>query len=370
MKRSIFILSAILLVLSGCTGQKKAYGELTKLAPYLYEINYSDMDESLFDAVEDIEAKSACSSVRNGSFHGRNLDLFYNEGCEVVVHMAAGKDRFASVGVCGGSPELTDEKLAEGDPVIFAKLPLQTLDGINENGVAVNVNVVPAVDHPVCDGTKPGARRIHIGTAPRYILNHAKSAAHALELLQGLDMHGGFGDDFTLHLMISDPKETYIVEFIDNEVRYYKGGREADGNIMTNLFSTDLPQITPHAEGVERYAIIKENYAEGNTEEGMAHLMQRVKYTQAYELTTDPFWYSENNGVFDMPDGSVLDVTINTPHDEVIASIQSSLEAYQRHERKGEFWQTVNTSVYNVDKCSLLLYVQENYDQPFRFTVK
>ena len=369
MKKSLIAIAAAAMVLSGCAGQKKSYGPLVKIAPYLYEITYSDMDETLLDAVEEIDAKAACSSVRNGSFHGRNLDLFYNEGCEVVVKMEAGPDRFASVGVCGGNPEFTAERLAQGNEADFAKLPLLTLDGINEKGVAVNVNVVPACDHPSCSGTNPGARRIHIGTAPRYILNHAASAADALELLRNLDMHGGFGGDFNLHLMISDPTETYIVEFIDNRICVRRGGRSDDGNIMTNLFSTLLPEITPHAEGIERYDIIKENYAEGCTEEGMTTLMQRVRYTKSYESATDPFWYSEFYGVFPREDGSVLDVNVNTPAEEVIESIKNVLEAYQRHERKGEFWQTVNTSIYNVDERSLLLFVQEDYEHPYRFSI-
>ena len=367
MKLRLFLISAAALMLAGCAG-KEFHGEFTKLAPYLYEVSYYDMDEAVFDLAKPADAKAACSSVRNGAFHGRNLDLFYNEGVEVVVRMAAGKDRFASIAVCGGNPEFDDEKIANGTDADFKKLPLMSLDGINENGVVVNVNVVPAVDCAIPTGTNPGARRIYLGTAPRYILNHAKSAAHAVELLQGLDLYGGFGDTFNLHLMISDPEETYIVEFIDNKIEYVKGGRECASNIMTNLYSTKLPEITLHAEGVERYARLSEGYATGCTEEGMTELMKSVKYTQAYELTTEPFWYSEGNGIFPMPDGTVLDRNINTPHEEIIADLASDIEAYQRHERKGEFWQTVNTSIYNIDELSLLLFVQEDYENSYRFS--
>ena len=369
-KRIIFIAAAAFsLLLAGCTAPAQ-YGELTKIAPYLYEVNYYDMDDAAFDAVQPVGAQAACSSVRNGAFHGRNLDLFYNESAEVVVHMAAGKDRFASLAVCGGVPQINDERLASGDETAFAKLPLLSMDGINENSVAVNVNVVPAVDHASPTGTNPGARRIYLGVAPRYILNHAKSARHALELLEGLDLYGGFGDDFSLHLMISDPEETLIVEFIDNKIVYRAGAREDSGNVMTNLFTTELPAYTPHSEGIERHEMLTANYASGCTEEGMTELMKSVKYSQTYEPETDPFWYSEANGVGIKADGTPYDTNIDTPHEVVMERMQSSFDAYKRHERKGEFWQTVNTSIYNIDEQSLLLFVQEDYDHPYRFTLK
>ena len=360
--------AALLLLASACSAPVN-HSEPTNIAPYLYEISYYDMDDALLDSAKPVEADAACSSMRNGAFHGRNLDLFYNESAEVVVHMAAGKDRFASVGVCGGLPQITDESLASGDEALFARLPLLTMDGVNEKSVAVNVNVVPAVDHPCPTGTNPGGRRLYLGIMPRYILNHAESARHAVELLGGLDLYGGFGNQFNLHLMISDPVETIIVEFIDNKIVCKSGSREDEGNVMTNLYSTDLPTFTPHAEGIERYRMLSENYAQGSTEEGMAALMQSVRYSQAYVPETSPFWYSEayESGVGS--DGKPYDINIDTPEEEVMEFMQGSFEAFRRHERKGEFWQTVHTSVYNIDEQSLLLFVQEDYSHPFRFNL-
>ena len=355
----ILFIAASALLAAACATPAN-HGELTEIAPYLYEISYSDMDEARFDAVQPLDAAAACSSVRCGAFHGRNLDLFYNESAEVVVHMAAGEDRFASLAVCGGIPQINAGTLAAGSEELFERLPFLTMDGINENSVVVNVNVVPAIDHPCPTGTNPGARRIYLGVMPRYILNHAKSARHALELLEGLDLYGGFGESFNLHLMISDPGETLIVEFIDNRIVYKAGAREDEGNIMTNLFSTALPELTPHSQGVERYALLKGAYASGGTEEGMAELMKSVKYSQAYEPETDPFWYSEAY------DG---DIDINTPREAVMESLQGYFEAYKRHERKGEFWQTLNTSIYNIDEQTLLLFVQEDYEHSYRFSI-
>lgn len=366
--RKTFILFAIVALFASCSSkQTTSHGQVTKVADYLYEVSYTSIDDAYYDLIRPIPVNAACSSVRNGSFHGRNLDLFYNESCEVVVHIAASKDRYASMAVCGGIPTFTAEKLENGDEEILQTLPFFTMDGINENNVAVNVNVVPSVDMEIATGTNPGARRLNMGMAPRYILDHAKSAFHAIELLHELDLYGGFGEDFGLHLMISDPLETVIVEVLNNKLVFKASNPESVQNIMTNLYSTLLPDYTPHAEGIERYGILKENYAEGATEEGMARLMQRVKYSQAYERTTDPFWYSECYGVTKNPDGSVRDFNVNTPREEIYGALEKTFQAYERHERKGEFWQTVNTSVYNVNERTLLLYVQEDYEHPYRF---
>lgn len=370
MKKNIIILFSIGILFASCTQKSVTqHGEVTKVADYLYEVTYSQLDESVYDHSEVVQQKAACSSVRNGAFHGRNLDLFYNEGCEVVVHTTASADRFASVAVCGATPSITDKALENGDSKIMQFLPFFSLDGINENGVAANVNVVPSIDFPIATGTNPGAPRLHMGMSVRYILDHAQSAKHAIELLQSLDLFGGFGDNFGLHLMISDTEETYIVEIINNQLVYNQGERENSNNVMTNLYSTQLPNLTPHAEGVERYAILKENYAEGNTEEGMAALMQRVRYTLAYERTTDPFWYSESCGIFQEEDGSTTEITIDTDHDFIMQYMEPSFQTYARHERDGSFWQTVNTSVYNLDNRTLLLYVQEDYEHPYRFEI-
>ena len=367
MKKIGLILVVATLVLAGCSTENADYGKVTKVTDYLYEVSYNTLDYSVFDDTTTVKNEACCSSVRNGAFHGRNLDLYYNEACEAVVHVSAAEGRFASVAVCGAMPRCTDELLENGDSALMRVLPFIVIDGINENGVATNVNVVPAADHPIATGTKPGARRMNMAKCQRYILDNAKSAAHAVELLQELDLYGGFGDEFGLHLMISDPKETYIVEIIDNEIQYVKGERENDANIMTNLYSTQLPDLTPHAEGIERYELLKANYAEGNTEEGMVNLMRRAQYTQAYNPETNPFWYSEFYGVFNRADGSVWDVNVNTPREEVMESAKASIEACKKHERTGGFWQTVNTSVYNLDEKTLLLYVQEDYTKPYRF---
>ena len=123
-----------------------------------------------------------------------------------------------------------------------------------------------------------------------------------------------------------------------------------------------FPILTPHACGVERYAILKEHYAEGGkSAEGMAHLMERVKYTQTYEAGTDPFWYTEYT------EGNL---TIAHAPMDFKADIQSSIDTYKLHDRNiqpNNFWQTWHTSVYDLANRTLRLNIQEDYTKHYDF---
>ena len=371
MKKQISFLFAMVIavalgMLTGCS-EKPAentswHSELEKVADYLYEVSYSDIDDDLIPLISYssrafLDVKGACSSVRNGNFHGRNLDLFFNDMCETVVHVAKSEKRFASLAVCGGISELTPEVMDSIPEELYSVIPLVVIDGINENGVTFNINVVPGDDTALVTGTNPKGKKLACFLAGRYILDHAESAAHAVKLLEEHNMLGSFGH-YGLHYMISDEKETYIVEFVDNKQVCYRGEPVCNSNIMTNLFSTKLPEITPNSSGVERYALLKEHYDEGGTLDGMSQLMQRVRYTQAYDVNTDPFWYSEfvGNGL-----------TIDSPHEALMENAQASIDCWRRKERGIGFWQTVNTSVYDIAGRKLRLYIQENYDKHYDF---
>ncbi len=352
-----------------------------KLADYLYYMEYTDYVPDLTTG-ENIKQGFACSSVRNGNFYGRNLDLDYSDVPEFVIKVAAKNGRYASIGMA----TILTLKSNEVDKVSEAELlamPNLTFDGINENGVAMNCNVVPApdLDFATLLSTNYGKPRIHAIAVVRYVLDHAKSAAHGVELLKNLDIYGAYGPA-GLHWMLADEKETYIIECIDGELV----ARNDTDNIMTNFYVNYAPNthyakhiaqkgqtvagkvyegfpiLTPHACGVERYAILKKHYAEGaESAEGMSHLMERVKYTQTYEADTEPFWYTEYTG-------ENLTIT-NTPMD-FKAVIQSSIDTYKLHDRNIQpynFWQTWHTAVYDLANKTLRLNIQEDYTKHYDF---
>ena len=141
-----------------------------------------------------------------------------------------------------------------------------TMDGVNENGVAININVVPSdLQHTI--GTNPGAKRLCAGVVPRYILDNAKSAEHAISLLMERDIFTIFLSEF--HFMISDSNESYIVEMSQNKLVVLKQAG-TNKTAMSNFHVSNSPlqqdytvvvgepgtcrlEYTDHPLGIERY---------------------------------------------------------------------------------------------------------------------
>ncbi len=367
----------------GSAAQAAPFTAPEKLDDYLYYMEFSDYEPNLATG-EKVKTGFACSAVRNGNFYGRNLDLDYSDVPEFVIKVDAkeSEGRYASIGVAA----LLSVKSNGVDGISEAQMlsmPNLTFDGINENGVAINCNVCPAVDMDFATllSTNYGKPRIHAIAVVRYVLDHAKSAAHAVEMLKNMDVYGGYGA-WGLHWMLCDEKETYIIECIDGELV----ARNDTDNIMTNFYINygsysnysrytarkgqtvvgktyeDFPILTPHACGVERYAILKEHYAEGReSAEAMARLMERVKYSQSYEADTTPFWYTE------FTEGSLT--IANAPMD-FKAAVQQSMDTYKLHDRNiqpNNFWQTWHTAVYDLANRTLRLNIQEDYSRHYDF---
>ena len=356
-----------------------------KLADYLYYMEYTDYVPNLMTG-EQVKTGFACSAVRNGNFYGRNLDLDYADVPEFVIKVDAKEGRYASIGLSTSYALKSSNGVDKVSEDQWLAMPNMTFDGINENGVAMNCNVAPAIDLDFATllSTNYGKPRIHAVSVVRYVLDHAKSAAHGVDLLKNMDIYGGYGT-WGLHWMLSDEKETYIIECIDGELV----ARNNTDNIMTNFYVNyapntpyakhiaktgqtvagktykDFPILTPHACGVERYAILKEHYAEGGkSAEGMSRLMERVKYTKSYEADTEPFWYTE------FTEGNLT--MANAPMD-FKAVIQSSIDTYKLHDRNiqpNNFWQTWHTAVYDLKNRTLRLNIQEDYSKHYDFKLK
>ncbi len=89
--------------------------------------------------------------------------------------------------------------------------------------------------------------------------------------------------------------------------------------------------------------------------------MERVKYTQAYEADTNPFWYTEY---------TEDNLTIAHAPMDFKADIQSSIDTCKLHDRNiqpNNFWQTWHTSVYDLANKTLSLNIQEDYTKHYDF---
>lgn len=382
--------------------KQNAYDKKEDVAEYLYYFEYSNLDykKQMKEFHNNFYPKMACSSVHNGNFYGRNLDLYYNNDMEMVVRTtsADGDDylsghRFATIGVSCGLDEFTREFLEKN---AYSKnyeiLPFEIVDGINEKGVVCNINVVPVGDRGNTTASIPAIEaKMDLCSLMivRFVLDNFETAKEAAEYI------GNYVSiynpklanlEYEYHFMIGDKNDTYIVEIIDNHnvvtkanerpwmVNYHYAGTIFDENNKVDYLTSNL---SPHASGLERSNLIADNFANASTFDGMKDLMcNKLKYTNAYTRDTNPLWYTEFCA--DLTDTELgIDLTL-----EAIVNPETKplVEAYvdyaigkfnERGERRPKHgvWETTHTSVYDIQNKTLHLWVKEQNDTEFTYTL-
>ena len=209
-KISLFSLAALLL--ASCAGEKssltptlKDNGCNTQICDYLYAIEYDDYDFAAgVEALQAFMPQAACSEVRKGQFVGRNLDWYINHDASAVIKVNAAEGRHASLGVVGCMPQFSNEVAASGAwNDVYNVLPLFTVDGVNDQGLYIGVNVMPTGETS-CDSThwetgkwghgaaftRPEAQETYCVTyLVRVVLDRAGSVAEAKALLDSINWY-------------------------------------------------------------------------------------------------------------------------------------------------------------------------------------
>lgn len=295
-------------------------GAARPLPPYLHAIDFDDTypeDAAWYYALP--HDYSSCSAVRDGGFLSRNYDWRFDDSAEFVVRVSAGDGRFASLGVANCGTNLTEQFVTSGKWSRFYRcLPGRTVDGINENGVVAEVNVVGGDPHD----RWPTNGTIHCMGAVRWVLDHATDAGMAASnLVEHLYFPDGFSQNF--HWMIADATSTYIVE----------NGRCS--NVTGRAVMTNFPLLPTPGEGAgrERYELLLSS----------ACCITNAWYTRAYSRETE--WVSEFKSPAEME------------------AAKSAWETYGRDALRGKgIWQTVHCSVYDLTNRTLRVAVQERPD--------
>lgn len=338
---------------------------------YLYTVTYSALDyfgvgeymKELYGVLG--KSPAGCSAVRNGNYHGRNLDYYVNECADLVITMEGSKNRLASIGTSADFPPCTKQAIDEGSlsETNYAAAAYYMNDGINECGVVINSNVVPAGECEHTSGTNPGAPTIVSNGVVRFVLDHARSVDHAIELLRSVNIATPTTDNFHYesHWMISDPTKTVVVEIWNNQLVV------VDDCVITNFYLSHPD--TPMGIGHERYDILKAHYAEGCTAEGMEALMKRVWYSKAYSTKDNPIWYSE--GLQEGCGFTWADIKSGEYVDEMFQLMLEEEKAYksvdyQKSLREGQYWYTTHSIVYDIEQHTMSLICQEN-DTAWKF---
>ena len=156
-------------------------------------------------------------SVKNaagGYFFGRNFDW---QTCDALVVEAYPENGYASIstvnlGFIRQGAGLAASMLS-GKALTVAAL-YAPLDGMNEKGLCVSVNMIQDGSTIHQDTGKPD---ITTTTAIRLMLDKAAGVEEALELLRQYDLHASM--DYMIHFAIADSSGNSVdVEYVDNEM--------------------------------------------------------------------------------------------------------------------------------------------------------
>lgn len=164
-------------------------------------------------------------STGDGYLFGRNFDW---NACNALIISSTPDEGYASVSTvnmdfiqAGGlnTSILPDEVQA----IIGLYAPL---DGMNEEGLAVSVNMIEDTDTIEQNTDKPD---LTTTTAIRLLLDQAANVEEALDLLSRYDLHASM--DMMIHLAIADAEGNSVaVEYVNNEMVV------TDTPVVTNFY--------------------------------------------------------------------------------------------------------------------------------------
>ena len=322
------------MIADATNGIRSVDGAARPLPRYLHALDffdsYPDEAAAYYRSRGNGKTDGGCSSVRSGGFLCRNFDYPFDDRAEFVVRMSAGKDRFASVGVAQVGTNLTEQMVTSGKWSKWYKaLPGATVDGINENGVVAEINVVDG--DPQTSGWHNDTGDLHPLAAVRWVLDNATNAQSAAGYIAAnIRFPQGWEQNF--HYMIADETATYIIE---NGTNYeFVASVLIPFPVMTNGIL--YPKRDVRGTGVERFNILCIGYNITN-----------VWYTTAY---TGKF----GNWNSDFGWDSTLMATSK------VLWAQKQKEAHRGETFEGyTWWQSVHTSIYDITNRVLRVAVQE-----------
>lgn len=295
-KRILVTILSLSLLLCMCSCNSKTYDEYEKVADNLYQVTCDeyDYDYLLKDGKGNVEfLEGGCSAIKEGNYLGRNFDFVAGDAAEIVVKTTPKDGRYATMGVVGGLLWLTTDFMESGLNKDSKKLlPLMILDGINEQGLAVEINCVNSADAGgITKHTNPGKPQIHQLSVVRYLLDNAKDADEAVELMKTIDivdtrdLMGLINFNFEVHFLITDKDKSYVVEFDNNKPNGEKLVIMEDETIMTNFYlhkaNVAKNIFSDNAMGVERYKKLMANRDSVNSVDTMKELMQSIRFSNS-----------------------------------------------------------------------------------------
>lgn len=346
------------------------YIKKTKIEDYLYEMVYGNIDYEYAYNYFKPASIGGCSSVRNGNWFGRNFDWLYDTSVQFIVHTPTTLNRLAVLGVSGNIPGVEQSNVDNPNIIIdgvdmFKLVPFYLLDGVNERHVFCSYNLTPLDNEtePTIEvlAKKEEKSKVNVLMLVRFILDRFSSAEQAISYLRDYTTiffpEELIESKHQVHFMLGDSDSTYILEFINGELKVIREKFITNFNLFGVTLGKNkeiISGVNELGSGLERWNIILENYKSSNTQQGMISLMEKLKYSNCYGT---PFWYTELTGLLD-DNGDVI--TINTPPELCSEAEAEAILNYESRDREDpKTWITCHSSVYNIHELKLNISNQE-----------
>jgi len=184
-----------------------------------------------------VNNRMACSAMQvpnkngNGYLFGRDFDWFTCNGLVLVNYPKTG---FASISTVNTDFIKNDSGMELSDDIMKLISVVTPLDGINEKGLSISVNVVAAYEGDL-GHINPGKGNLTTVLAIRTMLDKADTVDKALEILKTFNLNFSF--DLNIHYLIADNTgKSAVVEFFKNEMYV------TETPVMTNFYlSPEIP---------------------------------------------------------------------------------------------------------------------------------
>lgn len=184
-----------------------------EVVSFLMESGAADFGNLLFGGNPFGCSTISVENANGDSLFGRNFDW---NTCNAMVIQSQPENGYHSVSTVN-----TDFISMSGISLLALPNEIQTLaglyaplDGLNEMGLAVSVNMIQDSATIEQNTDKPD---ITTTTAIRLLLDKAANVEEAIELLGSYDMHASFG--YMVHFAIADKTgKSVVVEYVNNEM--------------------------------------------------------------------------------------------------------------------------------------------------------
>lgn len=365
------------------------YNNILKVADYLYETWYEkpiteNEAEEWMKKFKGNSPVGACSIMQIKNYIGRNLDWYYTDLAEFIIHTPAKSGKHEVFGMAGNIAGLNDAFVDSGQwDDRYKYLPYMIVDGMNDTGLFCGVAVTPN-DSPFgrTTGTNPDKPDMNGLRIVKYILDHHSDAREAAEDIRDnwnvyMPQNGGLDEEF--HYLIVDPKpagddwkerNAYLLEFINNQavvtdIHYTPmiTNFHLQDTVVDHIIGIHEETVEDYGQGLERYIIMLLGYINFFEDrlnmQSLGEWMSLCRFTNAYtqpsEQYPDLYFKTEFTGINGLK--VTDDLSLFLP------IIQRAKELYQERDRKTpQTWQTCHTIIYDMDTGSIKMAVQENYN--------